>query len=268
MPTSTPAHTDVAALALRGVTVRASGREILSDVDLSVASNERVALIGPSGAGKTTLLRLLGASLWADEGRVDILGTDPSAQQGGALRRLRERVGFLRQQDNLVLPLRVAHNVLMGRLGRWSTLRAAWNLVWPTDLDRARDALRQVELEDRLWSLPEELSGGERQRVAIARLLVQRPDVVLADEPVSALDVRLGREVVDLLLALAREQGAAAVVSLHSLDLIDRGFDRVVALREGRIVWQGGARDLDQATLRDIYGADYERLLCEEADGR
>ena len=84
MPTSTPAHTDDAALALRGVTVRAGGREILSDVDLAVASNERVALIGPSGAGKTTLLRLLGVSLWADEGRVDVLGTDPSAQRGGA----------------------------------------------------------------------------------------------------------------------------------------------------------------------------------------
>ncbi len=256
------------ALELRGATVRAEGRAILDDVTLGVAAGETVALIGPSGAGKTTLLRLLGASLWADGGDVRALGRDPRALGGCALREHRRKVGFLRQQDNLVPPLRVAHNVLMGRLGRWSTLRAAWNLLWPGDLDLAREALRRVELEDRLWSLPEGLSGGERQRVAIARLVVQQPDAILADEPVSALDVRLGRQVLDLLMALAAERSAALVVSLHNLDLLDRGFHRVVALREGRVCWQGVPAQLHRETLREVYGAEYERLGAGEASAR
>jgi phosphonate transport system ATP-binding protein len=258
--TPAPAPTTAPALELRGAAVRRGGRDILAGVDLEVAAGERVALIGPSGAGKTTLLRLLGCSLWPDRGQARSLGQDPSALRGRALRRHRRQIGFLRQQDNLIPPLRVAHNVLMGRLGSWSALRAAWNLVWPGELETARAALSRVELEDRLWALPDELSGGEQQRVAIARLIVQQPRVLLADEPVSALDVRLGREVVDLLLGLARERTAALLVSLHSLELLDRGFDRVVALCGGELRWQGAPGELDQATLRDIYGADFESL--------
>jgi phosphonate transport system ATP-binding protein len=259
-PAPTPATDQVTALELRGATVRAGGRAILDGVDLAITAGEKVALIGPSGSGKTTLLRLLGASLWADAGSVHTLGQRPDTLHGRALRHHRHRIAFLRQQDNLIPPLRVAHNVLMGRLGRWSPLRAAWNLIWPGELDRARQALRRVELEDRLWALPDELSGGERQRVAIARIVVQEPDAILADEPVSALDIRLGQQVVDLLMALADERAATLLVSLHSLDLLHRGFDRVVALRAGRLHWQGTPAELDEATLRDVYGAEFQRL--------
>lgn len=238
----------------------AGARAILDDVSLNVAAGERVALIGPSGAGKTTLLRLLGASLWPSSGEVRVLGEDASRLGGRALRRHRRRVGFLRQRENLIPALRVAHNVLMGRLGHWSSLRAAWNLVFPGELERARRALSQVELEDRLWALPDDLSGGERQRVAIARLIVQEPDVVLADEPVSALDVRLGEEVIRLLVELADRKSATLVVSLHNLGLVSHGFDRVVALNEGRIRWEGAPRELDAATLRDVYGTEYAEL--------
>lgn len=248
------------ALQLAEVSVYANGQAILDGVSLSIRTGERVALIGPSGSGKTTLLRLLGASLWAGDGEVRTLGADPSRLRGRELRKHRKQVGFLRQRDNLVQPLRVAHNVQMGRLGEWSTLHSLLQLIWPRDLGRAREALQRVELEDRLWSLPEELSGGEQQRVAVARLMVQKPSVILADEPVSALDIRLGARVIELLMELAGEREATLLISLHSLDLLRRGFDRVLALSEGRLVWDGSPGDLDQATLREVYGAEYHAL--------
>jgi len=249
---------------LRGTTVEVGGRAILDGIELSIPRGEQVAIIGPSGAGKTTLLRVLSATLWPDGGTVSALGLDPTQLGGRALRDYRRRVGFLRQQDNLIAPLRVAHNVLMGQLGRWSTARAMWNLVWPRDLDLARAALARVELADRLWSLPDELSGGEQQRVAIARLIVQDPEVLLADEPVSALDMRLGREVITLLSDLARERKATLVVSLHSLDLLDERFGRIIALRAGRIAWQGSPRELSRAVLQDVYGAEYRSLHLDD----
>ncbi|MFK7741509.1 MAG: phosphonate ABC transporter ATP-binding protein [Planctomycetota bacterium] len=242
------------------MTQRVGSKVLLDGVSLRIEAGERVALIGPSGAGKTTLLRLAaGGLLWPTEGRVLALGVDAASLRGRSLLRLRKRVGFLHQQDNLVPQLRVAHNVLMGRLGSWSTWKALWSLLRPQELERAHAALQRVELGDRLWALPDELSGGEQQRVAIARLLLQEPELVLADEPVSALDVRLGRDVVQQLLELSG-QSRALVVSLHSLALLDLGFDRIVALRDGRVVHDGPPEAFDKARLADLYGADFDAM--------
>jgi phosphonate transport system ATP-binding protein len=162
----------------------------------------------------------------------------------------------------------VAHNVAMGRLGRWSALRALWNLLVPQETERVRAALRAVELEERLWDLPDTLSGGQQQRVAVARLLVQEPELILADEPAAALDPRLGREVLGLLLDASRERGAALVVSLHTLELLDAGFERVLALREGRLFWQGVPGELTRGVLRELYGAEYRTLHLDEVELR
>src|SRR5690606_28837042 len=125
-------------------------------------------------------------------------------------------------------------------------------------------ALERVELADRLWSLPGELSGGQQQRVAVARLIVQQPKLVLADEPVSALDLRLGREIVQLLSELATRDGAALLVNLHTLDLLPSHFDRVIALRGGELFWQGRPAELSQTMLRELYGAEYRALHLDE----
>jgi phosphonate transport system ATP-binding protein len=124
--------------------------------------------------------------------------------------------------------------------------------------------LKRVELEDRLWSLPAELSGGQQQRVAIARLLVQDPRALLADEPTASLDQRLGRDVMALLADVSRERGATLVVSLHALDLLDEHFERVIALRNGRVHWQGRPRELAPELLRELYGAEYSALHLDE----
>jgi len=256
--------TPAPAIRLRAVAMQAGGARILTGIDLAVAPGEQVAIIGASGAGKTTLLRLCAGVLWPSEGDVTVLGHTTGQLGPGALCKLRRQVGVLYQQDNLIPGLRVAHNVLMGHLGRWSLLRSLWSLFWPQQVGTARAALQRVELADRLWALPGELSGGEQQRVAVARLLVQDPKVLLCDEPVSALDLRLGREIVQLISRLGRERGTTLVVSLHTLELLREGFDRVIALKAGRIVWQGRPGQLTRAILQDVYGAEYQALHLDE----
>ena len=248
-----------------GVEQRLGGQRVLGPLDLRVPAGQRVALIGPSGAGKTTLLRLCAGVLWPTQGEVTVLGRRTGRLRGRALAELRREVGFLHQHDNLVPGLRVAHNVLMGRLGHWSLLRSLWSLLRPQQLELAERALQQVELRERLWALPGELSGGEQQRVAIARLLVQAPRLLLADEPVSALDVRLGRDVIRLLLGTAAAN-RTTITSLHSLDLLAEGFDRVLALRGGHLVFDGPPARLSRAVLQDVYGAEYRALRLDELE--
>jgi phosphonate transport system ATP-binding protein len=153
----------------------------------------------------------------------------------------------------------------MGRLGHWPLPQSLLSLLWPQEISRARAALVRVELADRLWSLPGELSGGQQQRVAVARLMVQQPRLVLADEPVSALDLRLGREVIELLCDMATQDGVTLLVNLHTLDLLQGHFDRVIALREGLLFWQGRPEEISQDLLRELYGAEYRALHLDQA---
>jgi phosphonate transport system ATP-binding protein len=246
--------------ALDGVGKSFGRTPVLQDITFSIAPGERVAVIGPSGAGKTTLFRLLCAVLQPSTGRIMALGQDTRRLRGRRLRLLRRQIGLLYQRDNLIPQLRVVHNVLMGRLGDWWLPRALLSLFWPQDLAVAKAALQQVELAEKLWSMPGELSGGQQQRVAIARLMVQRPQVMLADEPVSALDLRLGREIIELLSSLATRSGATLLVNLHTLELLQGHFERVIALKDGRIFWQGPPAAISRELLLDLYGAEYRAL--------
>lgn len=266
MNAPSPAASAVAPVRIGQAAVAYGARRVLDGIDLSVMPGERVAVIGPSGAGKTTLFRLIAGLVKPAEGRVHTLGRDTAALAGRRLARLRREVGFLHQQDNLVPQLRVVHNVLMGRLGHWWLPRALLSLLWPQDIGRARAALTRVELEDKLWALPDELSGGQQQRVAVARLMVQQPRLVLADEPVSALDLRLGREIIALLCGMAARDGVTLLVNLHTLDLLQGHFDRVVALRAGQLFWQGAPAQISQHLLRELYGAEYRALHLDEME--
>ncbi len=184
-----------------------------------------------------------------------VLGADPAELSGRALRRLRARIGTVHQSLELVGRLRVVHEVNAGRLAEWSAARAAWSLVRPQGLPEVLAALEQVGLADRAFERTEQLSGGQRQRVAIARLLVQRPDLVLADEPASALDPVLADRALTLLGEPALTRGGALVAALHDPGLVRRHCDRVVGLAGGRVVLDRPVAALSAADLAELYGA-------------
>jgi phosphonate transport system ATP-binding protein len=242
-------------LALRGVRVVYGRHPALDGFDLDVAAGERVALVGPSGAGKTTVLRLCTGGVQPSAGRVEVLGHDLGTVTPEELRAVRRRVGTVYQQLNLVGPLRVVHNVNAGRLGWWTRRRAVRSLVKPAEVDVARAALARVGIADKLHERTDRLSGGEQQRVALARVLVQEPELIMADEPVSSLDPARAEEVMDLLGEVVADRGRTLLVSLHDFGLARRRCDRVVGMRAGRVVF-----DLPAGDVTDELGVELYRI--------
>src|SRR4029077_18300635 len=210
-------------------------------IDLAVQRGERIALIGPSGAGKTTLFRILNLTLRPTSGKLWIDGSRVEHLHGKKLREMRQKIGTVYQQHNLVPRLKVIHNVLSGRLGNWSTLRSLVSLVRPRDIELAYDALKRVGIGEKLFARTDELSGGQQQRVAIARALMQDPEVILADEPVASLDPGLADEIVSLLSRIATAGNRTLLVSLHYVELALAHFPRIVALRAGNVEFDTAA---------------------------
>ncbi len=244
-----------AVVRLAGVGRRFGNRDALQDVDLVVAAGERVAVLGASGAGKSTLLALLNASLRPTSGELEVLGQRPDDLPARRLRLLQRRIGTVGQRLDLIEQVRVVHNVNAGRLARWSTPRALLSLVSPRSVEVVQAALARVGMEWALYERTERLSGGERQRVAVARLLVQEPELVLADEPVSSLDPTLAAEILELLAAPTRDADATVtlVVSLHQPELALRHCTRAVGLREGRLVFDVPVAELRAELLDKLY---------------
>jgi len=225
----------------------------LNGIDLRVSRGERVALIGPSGAGKTTLFRILNCTLRPTSGHMSVNGVQVDHLHGKRLRDLRRKIGTIYQQHNLVPRLRVVHNVLSGQLGRWSTIRSVASLFRPTDLELAFGALKQVGIEEKLYSRTDELSGGQQQRVAIARVLVQDPDVILADEPVSSVDPSLASAIVNLLIDISRITGKTLLMNLHSVDLAMAYFPRIIGVRRGTTLFDLPPGEVSEELLQSLY---------------
>ena len=223
----------------------------LSHVSLTVHRGERVAVIGQSGAGKTTLLRLVNTSLFATEGVVRLLGEDVRALGWRALRSLRERIGTVYQQLHLVPQASVLENVLMGRLGRRSALGVAAAALRRRDREDVAALLASVGIADKLDERLDRLSGGEQQRVAVARVLYQDPEIVLADEPFSSVDPERSHAVVSLLTEAAR--GRALLLSTHQLEPVLPHFPRVVGLRGGQVLFDKRREDVGAEDLARLY---------------
>lgn len=233
--------------------VHASGQVALRDVDLKVAPGERVAIIGPSGAGKTSLLRLLATGLEPDSGRLELFGVDPWRLSATARQKLRARIGLVHQAPPLPPRQRVVTAVLAGRLGQWSLARSLLNLLYPLDSAGAARALARLDLEDKLFGRCDQLSGGQLQRVGIARVLYQEPALILADEPVSAMDPVLAGHTLAVLGEEASRRGVALLASLHAVDLALAHFPRIIGVRAGRIAFDRPAHALTPAELDTLY---------------
>jgi len=238
---------------LRGVTVRYGAFAALSKVSLRIEAGERVALIGPSGAGKSTLLSLLNGSLAPAEGEVRLLGQDPTRLSTRALRRLQRQIGTVYQQFHLVPNLSVIHNVNAGHLGRWSLLQALVSLIVPLERPRAARALAEVGIADKLYARTDTLSGGQQQRVAIARVLVQDPVAILADEPISSVDPERSREIMTLLRELCDRFDKTLVVSLHAIEYAYSHCERMIGLRAGQVVFDLPAAQVSPQMVEALY---------------
>ena len=223
----------------------------LAPLSLRVEQGETVAIVGPSGSGKTTLLNLLGGVLSPSSGTITVLGRRLDTLRSG--RERAEQIGMMHQQFDLVPNLAAMHNVLAGNLGRWGLARSLLSLSQPQGRARADEALRRVGLAGRGGVRTARLSGGEQQRVALARLLVQNPHALLADEPVSSLDPARAEALVALLVEMAREGGHTLVASLHVVDLALRHFQRVIGLRDGVVLFDRHPRDITQDDLDRLY---------------
>ncbi len=230
----------------------------LNGLTLEVRAGERLAMIGKSGSGKTTLFRLLNATLRSSVGAVHFKGQDVGRMSGRELRAMRRRIGTVYQQHQLVPSLSALDNTLCGRLGHWSllhTMRSAWR---PSghDTAAAMHALESVGLSDKRYARADELSGGQQQRLAIARVLMQDAEVILADEPVASLDPALSETIISLLVRLANESGRTLIIALHDVELALRHFPRVVALRDGRVMFDAPSTDVHGDALDALYVTD------------
>ena len=245
----------------------ANGKHALRNIDLSVQAGEMVALIGASGSGKSTLLRHVAGLMVADGDSESLIEVDGRCvQQGGRIhrdiRKLRSQVGFVFQQFNLVDRLPVLMNVLVGMLHRTPRWRGWLRVFHPHERALALEALARVGIADCHAQRASTLSGGQQQRAAIARTLVQGAKVVLADEPIASLDPESSRKVMDILARINREDGSTVIVSLHQVDVAIKYCPRVVALHQGRVVYDGPSAALTPALLRELYGVQADEILA------
>ena len=240
----------------KGIAKSYSQLRALAPLSLTISEGERVALVGPSGSGKTTLLNLLAGIIQPDEGEIIVGGS--ALSQLGPGKELAQLVGLVHQNYDLVPHLPVIQNVLAGKLGQWGLLQSAISLLWPRDRRQADMALAQLGLADKAPERTSHLSGGEQQRVAIGRLMVQSPRIILADEPVSSLDPALAEDVLGLLTRLTASSGHTLVASLHSPQLIRKYFSRVVGLRQGALQFDILADELTDDVLSRLYELNHD----------
>ncbi|WP_448695323.1 phosphonate ABC transporter ATP-binding protein [Pseudomonas moraviensis] len=231
----------------------ANGVDALRNIDVQIGVGEQVAIIGPSGAGKSSLLNLLATALKPSSGDIEVLGERAWQLSARQRQRLRARIGLVHQAPPIPPRQRVITAVLAGKLGQWSLGKSLLNLLHPLDVAGARAALARLDLGDKLFAHCQQLSGGQLQRVGIARVLYQAPEILLADEPVSAMDPVLAGHTLSILSRRAREHNVTLVASLHAVDLALAHFPRIIGLRDGQILFDCPSEQVSRDKLDALY---------------
>lgn len=242
-----------AAIEIRDLHKRFGKLDVLRGIDLDIAAGEGVVLLGANGCGKPTMMRCLNGLERHDSGTITIDGTDVSRAGPGQLRKVRRQLGYVFQQFDLVPNVSSFQNVLYGALGRRGLLRSLSAFASGEDRDMAIACLDRVGLADKAGHRPSELSGGQQQRVAIARMLMQDPQIVIADEPIASLDPKAGREVLELLWEIVDERKLTVLCTLHQLDLAQEFGQRIVGMKAGRIEIDAPGADVSRAELNRLY---------------
>lgn len=223
----------------------------LSSLSFSIKQGEMVALIGPSGAGKTTLLNAIAGLVPLQTGELLIDGKPIPSYKRGKL--FAKKVGVIRQQFDLIGPLAVIHNVLAGRLADWGLFKSLFSLLVPQEKVIAVNALTRVGLPDKAYEITSSLSGGEQQRVAMARLMVQKPEVILADEPVASLDPARAEDVLAMLTKIVLEENQTLISSLHSVEYARKYFTRIISLKNGDIFFDLPTEKVTDDLIAELY---------------
>lgn len=225
----------------------------VNDVSLNIEEGQFIGIIGLSGSGKSSLLKTVNHLVKPFKGNVHIECTNIGGLKNHQLRKMRRKIGFIFQDYNLVEKVSVLENVLMGRLGYKSSLKSFLGLFDDVDYEMAINALEQVGLKDKIFVRADQLSGGQKQRVAIAKVLCQEPKMILADEPVSNLDISSAQNVMAYFKEINEENQTTILINLHDVNLAKKYCSRIIALRDGKIFFDEKVGDIDDRQLQALY---------------
>ena len=239
------------------------GKSVLKDVNFEIKQGELLSIIGPSGAGKSTLLRSINRMIEPTSGKITFNEQNITNVKGKELRRMRTNIGMIFQHYNLVDRLSVYENVMHGTLGYKNSLQGIFSLYTESEKEEALDIITELGIGDHIYKRCDELSGGQKQRVGIARALVQKPKIILCDEPIASLDPSSSRVIMEHLRKICSEKGITVIVNLHQVDVAKNYSDRIIGLNSGEIVFNGHPAEINKEVIQAVYGTDFDDLIME-----
>lgn len=239
------------------------GKSVLKGINFNIKQGELLSIIGPSGAGKSTLLRSINRMIEPTSGKITFDDKDITGVKGKELRKMRTNIGMIFQHYNLVDRLSVFENVMHGTLGYKNSLQGIFSMYTESEKEEALDIITELGIQDHIYKRCDELSGGQKQRVGIARALVQKPKIILCDEPIASLDPSSSRVIMEHLRKICSEKGITVIVNLHQVDVAKNYSDRIIGLNSGQIVYSGHPSEIDKEVIQSIYGTDFDDLITE-----